>query len=376
MKKVMFLIFCIFLVINLFGQSPRLIGMGNVNGYLADDSDIFTYPATINSYGNIAYGYLNDSDVSGDTNNFGLNYELPTAVLGLYFNKQLPSLAMDDNIILTHASLDKNFQLFFAFNDNMALRFSLAMDKYTSEDTSPEITESAMALGVGFGYSTEQLDLGVNILLPSYTNEIDNSSTTTEEKESKFIIDANARSIFSQKDNVDWVGKLDFEFGSSTYDDDVAGTDDITSSVFNISLGLAGNVNIDDNNILVLGVTPFGLLSSCSTDANDDTDTKTTMTLPAFNVGFESQICKWLVVRSGIEQGYYIISNTNETNGVEQTDSNYDSYFNYAMGLGFVYKNFNLDCVFNKDFLHNGANFITGATTSNIFGEIMLEYNF
>jgi len=376
MRKVVFFCLLVLLSLNVFSQSPRLIGMGNIHGYIADDNDIFTYPATINSYGNTVYAYLGNSSMENDSYNFGINYELAEAVLGLYFNKELPYLAKDEFIDCLHTNLEKNFQMFLGFNNNMALKFSLAVDSYSEPAyNDKENTETAIALGLGAGYSTENRDLGLNVMFPTYSKETYTGRSTLEEKESIFLLDFHARDIFIKKGNLDIVTKLDFMYSDGVYDDGLDTDDDPVRGVINVSLGIAGVVNVNDKNKIVLGMTPFGYDSRKKEEAGE-TLTMTTFIFPAFNIGLESQVCKWLVLRTGATQYYYITKHTVEDSNNEDSTTDYDSDFFYDMGLGILYKNFTLDCVFNEDFLHNGANFITGQTTNNIFGEIMLKYNF
>jgi hypothetical protein len=384
MKKIILLCILIALSIAVFAQSPRLISMGSVYGYIDDDYDIFTYPATINSYAKNVYGYLGSSCSDEYSYNFGFNCLLSKFVLGVYFNKPLPSMALNNYVEQSYAMLDKRFQMFLGLNENIAATFSLAMDSYTAPSRANEDTENAMALGFGIGYSTDKFDLGANILLPSYSTEdyfIDNNSI--EQKESKSLIDIAGRMLLTEYNSREIIGKVNLHTGSSTFDDGVNNTNDIESSYMAFDLGFAGLLNIDDDNLLVIGITPFGLHNAKTESGTQDyTETSTTNTimLPAFNIGLESKICKWLVVRSGIIQNYLMVTETDEyvdDNGkMEETIKYKDSHFDFKMGMGMFFKNFTLDFVFNERFLHNGPNFITGAVTENVIGKLMLKYSF
>jgi hypothetical protein len=90
MKKIILLCIVTLMALSAFAQSPRLMSMGHVHGYIADDVDIFMYPATIHKYNNTAYAYLGDLAGDEDNYNFGINYGMHDLVIGAYFNKPLP----------------------------------------------------------------------------------------------------------------------------------------------------------------------------------------------------------------------------------------------------------------------------------------------
>ncbi|MBN2828774.1 MAG: hypothetical protein JXR56_00470, partial [Candidatus Cloacimonetes bacterium] len=183
----------------------------------------------------------------------------------------------------------------------------------------------------------------------------------------------NGRMTFAQMGSMDLVGKLDFGFGSETIDDGVG--DDDTASMMGVNLGIAGVIKPNDMNTIVLGVTPFGFDNN-GTDDGTNTYSNTNIIVPSFNIGLESQVNNWLVVRAGIEQIYCMNSQVWDDGTNEVTVSAWNSNFGYNMGMGVMYKNFTLDFVFEEDFLHDGPNFITGQNTGNIAGEMMLKYKF
>ena len=390
MKKFALLVLVLIFCMSLFGQSPRLEGMGNVAGYISDDSSIFGYPGLIHNYKNNVYGYLGTSAGENQYSyNFGMNFGVNNMVLGTYFNKPIDSMAAPMFIEVMNIELDKSMQLFVGFMDNMAVKFTLAMDSYA--ELSPissknQDTEGATNIGIGFGYSTDMFGLGVDFQLPSYKKEYYTTATkTNEESESKMMVSLNGKAKFMKLGNVDLIGKLGMKFGSSTYDDGNDVTDDKEGDLLCLNLGVGGAYHIDENNVVVLGVTPFGL-ESISYSLTDTTYSdegikiegkESTITLPAFNIGFESHLYKWLILRSGIEQYYYIKGETEEVAGVETIDNQYyDSMFNYSLGMSFILKNFTMDFVLNEDILHNGINIVTGQSTNDVVGSLMLKYNF
>lgn len=109
--------------------------------------------------------------------------------MGVYLNKDLPAFAMNDEIAYDSnhdVKLDHNFTMLLGLNSNIAFSFSLAMDSYVDDDN--EDTEKATALGIGFGYKNEKMDIGVNAWMPGYSQELSGGDEATE---SKFILDAN-----------------------------------------------------------------------------------------------------------------------------------------------------------------------------------------
>jgi hypothetical protein len=378
MKKIILLCIVTLIALSAFAQSPRLMSMGHVYGYIADDNDIFMYPATIHKYGNTVYGYLGSG--SGDTNNynFGMNYNMNDMVIGAYFNKPIPWFANPINIGLVNVTMDKRFQMFLGFNENMALDLTLAMDHYAEPVASldDDDTESFMMFGLGFGYSTDKMDTGFHFTMPMLSSEtFDGAGNSVEMSENKMAFDLSGRMSFTQIGSMDLIGLLNFDFVSSTFDDGNDATDDVKDGYMGLELGVGGLIKADDNNTIVLGVTPFAY-NLMSYDDGTNNDTATNITIPAFNVGLESQLCNWLIVRAGAEQSYMMTSITNDDGTNETTTSTWDSFFTYNMGMGVMYKNFTVDFVFNEDFLHNGPNFITGQNTADLAAELMIKYKF
>ncbi len=383
MKKIILLCLVTLISLSVFAQSPRLMSMGDVEGYLADSEDIFTYPATIHKYGNTAYAYL--GGWSGDQNNynFGVNLAINEFMLGAYFNKPVFEYATDPEIVLPGVVLDKQMELFFGFKENMAIYFALAMDGLTEPgiDADNEDTEVAMNFAFGYGYSTDKMDIGVHFAMPVFASEVyvaDGESI--EESEAGFGFGIDGRITFAKVGKVDFVGKGALGFFASAYDDGVDDTKDIENTMFGLDLGVAGIYNHDENNKVIFGCTPFAI----NMDNNDDgttTNTELELFAPVFNIGLESKVLSWLVVRAGATQEYWSTTENEEievadADNIENTTTTWDSAFNYNMGMGVKFKNFCLDFTFEEDFLHNGPNFITGQNTGDIAGEMMLKYKF
>ncbi len=385
MKKIIILCIVTLIALSAFAQSPRLMSMGNVDGYVADADDIFTYPGAIHNYGNTAYAYLGQDAQDDYWKNFGINVAFNNYIIGAYFNK--PVMWNPTFMVLNDVELDKQMDLFFGFNESLAIYLTLALDGYSEpgDDPDNEDTEVAMCFGLGGGYSTDKMDIGIHVSIPVYGRETSYSVVdpveeprvnSVEESESKFALALDGRMTFAQVGNVDFVGKADIMFAGGTYDDGNDATKDKEDSMLGFGIGVAGVYNYDENNKVVVGFTPIDMLVK-SEDDGLTKETDATVTFPAFNIGIESQVCKWLVLRAGMTQEYSVNSvTTEEDNEDDQVTTTWDSDFMYNMGMGIMFRNFTLDFVFNEDFLHDGPNFITGQNTDAFAGELMLKYKF
>jgi hypothetical protein len=92
-------------------------------------------------------------------------------------------------------------------------------------------------------------------------------------------------------------------------------------------------------------------------------------------LALESSILPWLTARVGARQNYVFYSVKDEGEDEIEEDSSYDSEFVMNLGLGFNFGRFTIDTVLEKDFLHNGPDFI-GGNGNGLASKISLTYSY
>ncbi len=381
-----------------FATESRMNSMGGVYGFLRDDTDVMRYPGTIHAYNRIVFAEMrswNDKSnwtVGGNVpfydNVFGFRFNVPTEF-------QLLDIDFDDEPYRqwNDITLDHKINFIFGFMENFGAGFGMAMDraKYTYPNNE-ELDINMMLLEVLGGYSNDLFDLGLSIQLP--TGSMENESTRDEGDIGGMILNLNGRYFIMEESKFSLMAIADMKMRSLSteykefYENTLDSTEKVDLSSLNFSVGVGINYYINENNLLVLALRPFGLMKDTSEDeylpaegnkiVNKVEESATI--LPEYRVGFESKINSWLTGRVGAYQQYHFKSyEENRTVGSTTTlidkYSYYESNFNVSLGFAANFRNFTLDGVLSDALLFDGPNFI-GGRNPGIATQLSLKYKF
>jgi len=246
-KKVLILVFLIvaFVMANVFATESRMTAMGGMNGYVKDNTDIFTYPGTIFNYNKFV---TMEMRTGGDTADWSLGANLPLGehILGVYLNEPT-GIDVSDYFGETSLNLSKKIDIFYGLSDGLAVGLGLSGDYYSNNKDVE--TFGATYIDLKAGMSTDKLDTGIIIKLPM--GKDDNKADDEKATFMNIGIDLNGRLYLIQKDN--WslagIGELGFESSTTKF---TPGSSKNTDSMINLNLGLGINYDVTDNTLLQL----------------------------------------------------------------------------------------------------------------------------
>jgi hypothetical protein len=258
-------------------------------------------------------------------------------------------------------------------------QFSSDMDNGT--DT-VEYKESARYIAIGAGISNEKMDLGLRIELPAAETVFPASGAEEDLKSTwdGMAVGFNGRMWMEKRDKFQLVPLVVGYYGTATREITPGFGLDTTFTTDYNRLNLAGGVGVNyqlnDDNLLVLGLEVVGYSKDGEEVKDDYEGTITTMTLPGIFLGLESKISKWLTGRLGAAQVFQSVTETYKPEGGSEIESkSYSTEFKMTFGLGITLGNFVLDAAFNEGLLFDGPYFISGSAEP-IANRLSITYNF
>jgi len=376
-----------------YATETRVMTMGEVNGVVKDEANIWMYPSTINYYPKLfiaEYGGSGPSKADGSDLwkvgahfPFGEESENPW-VLGAYFSWESYWNSVfdwwweyDKDI---EGSAGKLMTLYYGRNLGempFGFVFSYYNDKYKNEDTlltnNYEQSLSRMEFSLGVSPLDKKLDIGAGISFSTWKDEdfiilgTDSAMRPLSEPSGNMDFAITARywmdpmgkyvlvphgSLVYSKEGGDLYGVVDGDWA-------VDETREVKEMMLEFGLGM--NYEAAEN---VLLVGDIGLQMDnekwtqdfTDPDADDYEEEDKWLALPFFKIGIDGEVFKWLNLRSG---AYTRWTRYNETWDYYDRSDTYVSTSTY-FGAGFHWNNLFIDAAINTDFLENGPYFISG----------------
>ncbi len=400
MKK-MFTIFLFILlaITSVFATNTRMSGLGNPYGLIEDDTDVFTYPATIFKNDSMVVGELQKASDSAD---WSMNANIPILnyKLGVYLNQDTgltqgnwTNYFVAEEEVFFDLDISKSVEFNFGFNDHYAIGFGSSIDYESETNITNEVGETRkMEPSSNFytffaGYSANNLDIGLRFSMANTKNLTVDLSEYEEDFEyfegsySAFTLDG--RKIFSPKDNLDFIVKagLSIDIRELNYEENVGSKiRDIERTNIVFDLGMSLQLKPNEKNRVIFGITPiiYNPISTEDTDyliiveADKTTVDFTTLVFPEYNLAIESEIYSWLTGRFGANQVY---QNRSISFDDEVDYEFYEKEYYMNLGLTFSFGNFCIDSVLEQELLFDGPNFI-GGKSNGLASDISVKYQF
>lgn len=348
-----------------YATETRVGSMGGIGFYTHDNSNIFFFPGAIYRYSGQVIGEFRIKSVK-NAYTVGVNYPVEDKyVIGAYLNRPIsvlvPSLSYAP-IAFDMVTLDHTTDIFWGkpmANYDLGIRLSVGLDSHKQDVTTTiQNKQTAYYFALGAGLSNQTTDIGVNLELPHAKAEQDTLTNTW----SGFGFGINARKFYGDKTKIVPLVVLSYRKSNSKFFPDANKTD-FTDVTFGLGLGI--NHNINEDNLLVMAIEPFGYSSSkAKVDLGTET-TNSTITIPGLYMGVESKIRTWLKGRLGVAQVFQ--SNTSKVtpNGQPETKTtSYSTPYNVTFGLGFNFGDFVVDAGINEGLFFDGPNFISGSSNA------------
>jgi hypothetical protein len=356
----------------------RVGTMGGVGFYVHDNSNIFYFPGAVYSYSGQVYGEFRVKNAP-NSYTIGINYPVGDySVVGAYLNRPVPiSVPQLNPGVANRVTINQTTDLFYGSqmaNFDFGLKLSIGLDNFKQDYAGPPTStakESARYLALGAGLSSEKMDVGAIVELPSAKYD----TTGLTNKWSGVGLGVLGR-LFYGEGNTKLVPLVVFNYRSSNTK---IGTPEIKTDFTDMNFGIGAGMNhqLSENNLLVMAVELFGLQSSKEkppAPGNEITDSRTT--LPGLYMGLESKIKPWLIGRLGAAQVWQETKHKVTPSGGTATEtSTRASQYNVNFGVGINFGDFTADAAINEGLFFDGPNFIDG-TINPLASKLAVTYKF
>lgn len=384
------LMLCAMLISGLFGTESRMTALGNPYGFLRDDTDVFRYPGTLNSYNRVLTAELNSPSSDVDWS-IGANLPIRSNVLGFYLNRNTGIDIDYANDLNGHSdytdgnlNISKAVLMLLGFQNKFTLGMAMSIDNSRNEvSDTKEMLMDAHYYELSGGISTDKFDLGAY----AYLSGAEINHELSEEVANHDFLGFNVSGRYYLIDDADLSCIL---LGNLTYDDwkskhvyPYETNIKVSQNQNIIDFGIGANYKIGKSSTLIAAVKPLRFASRTTTEPSgwaDDTDSKLTwryIFIPEYNLGLEAEITPWLVGRIGAQQDYafYKYNRDEQGSSADYQASFYTSDFTTNLGLGFKFGKFTLDTVLSKALLFDGPDFI-GGNANGIASKVSITAEF
>ena len=381
----------------------RQMALAGVGNYIEDDFNIFTWYATLPSYSNTIwigldyyyYGWYSGAKAAAAQgmeaygNYLGAAYGLGSdgkyGTLAMFLYSYGMPLNYDgyswSNEYVFQQSPGNKWALLYAYPmEKLSLGFYFNRSDGSSKEEDEEETtyESALAyttVGAGIRFDIGEkayADLAFDYNMASQTERTDyiysiyyGYGDVTEDANS--MLGARGRMFYEWNETITWVPYVSYRQYDFSLKADSADWKDThygdKGMMFNFGLG--ANIKVNEDNLLVFAVEPYGYYKYEPSDPPDNVSAEATYTLfPVFALALESDVKDWLTLRTGAQKGFY--KEKYEAEMTEGTETYKDietytgSWFNYYLGLGFHIGDFDIDMLVSPDLPFNIGYWLTG----------------
>jgi hypothetical protein len=362
--KLSFLVLLIFLFSSLYASETRVATMGGGGIFVKDQSLVFLFPGTIHQYPDLVVAEMrarnNDAFYS-----LGMHMDYGNMVSGLYINQPINSLALaplGGGYFAQAAELNNALAYMLGLKlggFDAGFGFIGASSTYEDNTTDPVIKEKAYYAGIVAGISNDDMDIGLKFELPSVEIQ------PADSKYSGFVLMANGRYRLMERKGFHIFPVASFGFGTTEIKDVVE------FGLLSFALGIGVEKQINEDNLLVVGLEVSRLSITTTPDGGDET-VDAVSTLPGIYVGVESRISSWLIGRIGATQVNQLISE--EFDGDDESITL--SEFRLSLGLGMEFSNFLIDFNMNETSLFDGIYIFDGIGGTTFASTVSITYNF
>lgn len=385
MLSVLFVVAAAVPVMATDARQQALAGTGN---YIEDDYNIFTWYATLPSYGNTVWmglQYMGEDYYEsyyfqkyiGASYNLGEEGKYGTVAMFLYDMAPGPNPFGYDydlwpgNGLFSEGQYNKLTFLYAFPMDKLALGFyfnrSDYSNEYTEDTESENYNESYTTFGVGLRFDLGEsayMDVAGDLTLVSY--EDTDTPYGTIETDANKMMGGRARLFYEWNETITWVPYVNFRTFDFSVKAEEEGLDNWGDKAMQFDLGLGANIKVNEDNLLIFAVEPYSYLTREPSEPEAGVSGDITATvMPRFFLALETDVRDWLTFRAGgmkelIKEEWQF---EDEEEGKYEESWSW-SEFAYYMGLGFHVSDFDIDCVINNELPFNMGYWLTGKSYS------------
>lgn len=373
----MFFFITLFSSTTLLASETRLAAMGGNPLFVRDNSTILTFPGQLLTYKDLVIAEMRQKNVNSNYT-VGLHMDFGNIVGAMYINRPIPSTVFTTNMGLgqnLNTPLNNAF-MFIAGTKlsgfNAAFGFMGAMSSFSTGKDATKREEPQSYINVFAGISNKQMDIGLQIELPSITQEIGDQKSEL----SGFGLQTNGRYQITKYRGMHIFGVANFGLTSSNLKIKDGAEQDISGLNFAVGVGVEKPINED--NLLIVGIEAYNHNALTVDTKNISEATNTISTFPGIYLGVESRIASWLIGRVGARHVNQMLTTEVKPDGGETSETTTDgSGFKISLGLGMEFGNFLLDFGMNEALLFDGPYIFSKVNNNTQFATtISVTYNF
>ncbi len=290
MKKLVLALLMIAIAMPAFATETRIRSLGPMTApFIEDNSNVFMWPASLASYANLVsitagyYDVVKWQDDTSDYNDrmtakFGLTYGLGEdnkyGVLGIWWHENTWGPNYMGEWAGPYGYTDFGDDVFNKWNLMWALsfetidigiRFERADQMYKGEGGGEKYEDytSYTTLGLGLRWDISEysyLDIAFDYTSVGYTYQ--DGGDDIVEADNHGIMALRGRMFYEWSDVVTWVPYVSYRGGDLSLKSNQSGFygDDDCWGIkgYQFDLGLAANLNVNDDNLIIVGIEPYG----------------------------------------------------------------------------------------------------------------------
>jgi hypothetical protein len=408
-----------------FAQSSRTQAMEVPSDYMKDYTNIYGWPSSLPTVGNLAYVelgnvYSNSNTLNPYTLDRGMGAVLGNlwdgryGVWAIHMREETPALGQADNWAQLNPgsgggdpnrNTNEQFDIMWGKKfggTNFGLRFNRSYyqlkDELQGSSTNfeadgmaggidPNLARNVMGFGAGIGFDMNpNTSVELSAMMQNRTFELKSTSGSTSnsyENDGATNYLVAARAMWKWQSNVMVVPVFKwYSFDLSTKSVSTT-TTTFDNSLKGWQIGVAGNWTLNQNDLFVLGMTfaqnkldqqsdvfgltSGGILSGFASDTLEATETFA----PQIFGGLETHPNSWLTLRLGASKGVFHTYKVKSNGGTSETLTLKTSPFSINLGCGVKLGNLQVDALLDGLFAHNPLAQLMGgdqATYANSFG--------
>jgi hypothetical protein len=290
---------------------------------------------------------------------------------------------------LASNSLANAYNLMYAYEmDKVAfgIKLNRAADIQLNENPDYEYSRAYTAIGASLHMDVNDKiygDLGFDYTMISYTRENTAYGDMTDDAGMK--MDFNERLFYDFNETITFVQYLGFgmaEYNLKAEDKtSYLGTIGMSGlKTINFKFGLAADFEVNEDNLIVLGIEPFSFITvepSAYAEDYDDKRASAKVTLPRFLLAYETDVKDWLTIRTGCTKAINGKATVQETGSGDVTTAYSEAPFDWHLGLAFHVSDFDIDCVLTNEAPFMMGHWLTGYESSNpVISRMTAVYHF
>lgn len=363
---------------------------GPATGFVRDYVNTYPYPVAMNRYPNMMWANLGSRNPYGGfqatQRAMGMFHELGDdgtyGILGVTLREDSPMDPVLQSMDLLGAS-HQQFDLTYGRDmEQVSLGIRFDMAHSSREDEAGNISKpyethigpadsaayvNTWGLGVAVDIDINEdamLEVGGEVRFYTFEDEVNGFSD-----DGSISMRLNGRVFWERSENKTMIPLVSFSRTQVGQENGVA----LVETMDDFYAGVACNQVVNSDDLLIYGAA-FRMVSRETSNDVVELD-RTDSSAPVLFMAVEHRFRDWLVGRGGASQAMAWRSyGPDDLHFADQKQL--DSDFDFALGIAMEFSNFTIDATLNQNYPFTGFWFVSGQSTSDLFGMVSFTYTY